>query len=110
MTGGQSMDEAERAEDQHRLEYARDAIEYAYDQGWTDGLPVVPVTRPLVEEFLAQTSRRPDEVVAAVTHLGRECTVEQAAVNAALAGCRPEYFPVVLAAWDALSRERAVTG
>ena len=43
-------------------------------------------------------------------HLNRECTVEQAAVNAALAGCRPEYFPVVLAAWEALGRERAVAG
>jgi hypothetical protein len=96
--------------DQERLDYARAAIEYAYEQGWTDGLPVVPVTRPMVEEFLAQTSRRSDAVVAAVPHLGRECTVERAAVNAALAGCRPEYFPVVLAAWEALGRERAVTG
>jgi hypothetical protein len=98
------------ATDQDRLDYARAAIEYAYEKGWTDGLPVVPVTRPLVEEFLAQTSRPADEVVAAVTHLNRACTVEQAAVNAALAGCRPEYFPVVLAAWEALGRERAVTG
>jgi hypothetical protein len=64
----------------------------------------------LVEEFLAQTSRPADEVVAAMPHLGRECTVELAAVNAALAGCRPEYFPVVLAAWEALGRERAVVG
>jgi hypothetical protein len=100
----------EVAADRERLAYARSAIEYAYDQGWTDGLPVVPVTRPMVEEFLAQTARRADEVVAAVPHLRRECTVEQAAVNAALAGCRPEYFPVVLAAWEALGRERAVLG
>jgi hypothetical protein len=101
---------AEVAADQERLDYARAAIEHAYDQGWTDGLPVIPVTRPMVEEFLAQTARPADEVIAAVPHLGRECTVEQAAVNAALAGCRPEYFPVVLAAWEALGRERAVTG
>jgi hypothetical protein len=98
------------ATDQERLDYARAAIEHAYDQGWTDGLPVVPVTRPLVEEFLAQTSRPADEVISAVPHLDRECTIEQAAVNAALAGCRPEYFPVVLAAWEALGRERAVLG
>jgi hypothetical protein len=101
---------AELAADEQRLDYARAAIEYAYDQGWTDGLPVVPVTRPMVSEFLAQTSRPADEVIAAVPHLNRECTVEQAAVNAALAGCRPEYFPVVLAAWEALGRERAVGG
>jgi hypothetical protein len=96
--------------DRERLDYVRAAIEHTYEQGWTDGLPVVPVTRPMVEEFLAQTARPAGTVVAAVPHLGRECTVEQAAVNAALAGCRPEYFPVVLAAWEALGRERAVTG
>jgi hypothetical protein len=101
---------AGEATDQERLDYARAAIEHAYDRGWTDGLPVVPVTRPMVEEFLAQTSRPADEVISAVPHLDRECTVEQAAVNAALAGCRPEYFPVVLAAWEALGRERAVLG
>ena len=98
------------AADQERLDYARAAIEHAYEQGWTDGLPVVPVTRPMVEEFLAHTTRPADEVIAAVPHLNRDCTVEQAAVNAALAGCRPEYFPVVLAAWEALGRDRAVTG
>jgi hypothetical protein len=100
----------ELAADQERLEYARAAIEHAYEQGWSDGLPVVPVTRPLVEEFLAQTARSPDEIIAAVPHLKRECTVEQAAVNAALAGCRPEYFPVVLAAWDALRLDRGANG
>ncbi len=43
-------------------------------------------------------------------HLGRVCTVELAAINAAMAGCLPEYFPVVLAAWDALLRDRAAKG
>ncbi|MCI2416532.1 hypothetical protein MOQ72_03775 [Saccharopolyspora sp. K220] len=96
--------------DAERLDYARLAIEHAYAQGWTDGLPVVPVTAGMVEEFLAATPRARDDVIAAVSHLGRECTVEQAAVNAALAGCLPEYFPIVLAAWDALMRQRIVTG
>ncbi|EHR52201.1 hypothetical protein SacmaDRAFT_4005 [Saccharomonospora marina XMU15] len=88
------------------LDYARGAIEHAYAQGWTDGLPVVPVTASMVEEFLAHTPRARDEVIAALPHLKRQCTVEQAAVNAALAGCRPEYLPVVLAAWDALGQDR----
>ena len=70
----------------------------------------MPATAPMVEEFLATTPRARDEVVAKVPHLGRECTVEQAAVNAVMAGCRPDYFPVVLAAWDALMTERTVTG
>ncbi|GAA5167379.1 MULTISPECIES: hypothetical protein [Amycolatopsis] len=96
--------------DVERLDYTRLALEHAYEQGWTDGLPVVPVTGGMVEEFLATTPRPRDEVVASVPHLERECTVEQAAVNAALAGCRAEYFPVVLAAWDALMNQRVVTG
>jgi hypothetical protein len=99
-----------REQDAERLAYARAAVEHAYDQGWTDGLPVVPVTAEVVEEFLAATPRPRTEVVAALPHLDRACTVEQAAVNAAMAGCRPEHFPVVLAAWDALMPQRVVTG
>jgi hypothetical protein len=83
---------------------ARAAIEYCYDQGWTDGLPVVPPLPEFVDEFLAQTRRDPDEVVVTLEHLYRQCTVRQAAINAAMAGCRPEYFPVVLAALEAFRR------
>jgi hypothetical protein len=96
--------------DAQRLDYARGAVEHAHAQGWTDGLPVVPVTSDMVTEFLATTPRAADEIVAEVAHLGTRCTVEQAAVNAGMAGCRPEYFPVVLAAWEALMNQRVVTG
>ncbi|WP_224391900.1 hypothetical protein [Pseudonocardia sp. ICBG1293] len=92
------------------VDIARAAVEHAYDQGWTDGLPVVPVTAATRDEFLAATPRDPGEVVAHAGSLGRECTVERVAVNAAMAGCRPEYLPVVLAAWDALMAQRVVTG
>lgn len=94
--------------EEEMLDYARRAIEHAYDQGWTDGLPIVPVTRSVVEEFLATTSRPEDEVIGTLKHLNRKCTVERAAVNAAMAGCRPEYFPVVLATMDALWADRTV--
>src|SRR5579884_4023813 len=86
---------------------AQRAIEYCFERGWTDGLPVVPASRPLVDRFLAQTDRDPGEVIGRMEHLGRECTVELAAINAAMAGCRPEHFPVVLAAWEALMLEGA---
>ena len=85
-------------------------IEHLYAQDWSDGLPLVPATEPAVEEFLAHTSRAPDEVVARSVALAREATVRDVAVHAIMAGCRPEYFPVVLAAWDALSAERAARG
>ena len=92
-------------------EQAQAAIEYCYAQGWSDGLPLVPASQPLVEKFLAATSRSPNSRSSArLEQVGRNCTVYLAAVNAAMAGCLPEYFPVVLAAFDALMRERAARG
>jgi hypothetical protein len=89
---------------------AQEAIEYCYAQGWSDGLPLVPASQPLVDRFLAVTARSPEEVIGSLEQTNRDCTVYLAAVNAAMAGCLPEYFPVVLAAFDALMRERAARG
>ncbi|TVT22564.1 hypothetical protein LWP59_32695 [Amycolatopsis acidiphila] len=91
-------------------EAAQEAIEYCYEQDWTDGLPVVPASRPLVDKFLAQTERAPEEVIGRIEQVGRDCTVELAAINAAMAGCKPEYFPVVLAAFEAVMADRAARG
>jgi len=79
---------------------ARELIEYCFDKGWTDGLPVVPPIQEFVDEFLAHTDRDPDEVLMVQEHLDRMCTVRHAAINAVMAGCRPEYFPILLAAID----------
>lgn len=89
---------------------AQEAIEYAYEQGWSDGLPLVPVSEPLLDRFLAQTALAPDEVIGHMPQVDREVTVRTAAINAAMAGCLPEYFPVVLAAWEALMLERTTKG
>jgi hypothetical protein len=89
---------------------AQRAIEYCYAQDWSDGLPLVPASKPLVDQFLATVSRDPDEIIGSLEQVGRDCTVYLAAVNAAMAGCKPEYFPVVLAAFEALMRERAARG
>jgi hypothetical protein len=83
----------------------RQAMEYYADQGWTDGLPVVPVTESYLASFLDVAGRDPDDVLLDMPHLNRALTVRLAAINAALAGCRPEYFPVVLAAWESLVAE-----
>jgi hypothetical protein len=89
---------------------ARELIEYCYEQGWSDGLPVVPPIKQFVEEFLAQTDRDPDEVLMVQEHLSRSCNVRQAAINAVMAGCKPEYFPVVLAVMDALDASGIARG
>src|SRR5204863_522302 len=74
-----------------------DEIEACYARGWTDGLPVVPPTRERVLRMLEGTSRDPAEVVAVVPPDLVACTVEKVAINAVLAGCRPEYLPGALA-------------
>lgn len=83
-----------------RVELAEleDEMEAMFDRGWTDGLPVVPPTEARVLRMLEGTSRSPGEVVAVVPPDLVECTVEKVAVNAVMAGCRPEHLPVVLAA------------
>ena len=78
-----------------------DPIEACYDRGWSDGLPVVPPTRLRVLRMLQGTTRSAGEVLGEVPPALAPCTVEKAAVNAVMAGCRPEYFPVVLAAIEA---------
>jgi hypothetical protein len=89
---------------------AQRAIEYCYEQGWSDGLPLVPVSQPLLDAFLATTGKDPDEIIGALEQVGRDVNVRTAAINAAMAGCKPEYFPVVLAAFQALMSERAARG
>jgi len=69
---------------------------------WTDGLPIVPPTRERVDAFLACTPRKPDEVLAVVPQEGREATILSIAVNGVMAGCRPEYMPVLVAAIEAM--------
>ncbi|MEN9313760.1 MAG: hypothetical protein RIS35_153 [Pseudomonadota bacterium] len=80
---------------------AEDEVEACYARGWTDGLPVVPPTRERVLRMLAGTTRAPDEIVGRVPPDLAPCTVEKVAINAVMAGCRPEYLPVVLAAVEA---------
>jgi hypothetical protein len=78
-----------------------DEMESLFERGFTDGLPVVPPTPERVLRMLEGTSRAADEIVAVVPPDLVECTVEKVAINAVMAGCKPEYLPVVLAAVEA---------
>ncbi|MFN8627367.1 MAG: thioredoxin family protein [Candidatus Binatia bacterium] len=86
-----------------RVELAplEDEMEIAFARGWSDGLPVVPPTERRVLDMLQGTTRQPGEVVAVVPPDLVECTVEKVAINAVMAGCKPEYLPVVIAALQA---------
>src|SRR5262245_62823585 len=79
------------------------AVEMYFERGWTDGLPVIPATEDTVRRFLAETGLEPDDVALAEPVRRRTITVEKVAINAVLAGCRPEYMPVLLAVLDAMA-------
>ncbi|MGF1666559.1 MAG: thioredoxin [Acidimicrobiia bacterium] len=85
---------------------AEDEFEAMYARGWSDGLPLIPPTPQRVEAMLAGTARPPGEVVAVMPPDLVDCTVEKVAINAVMAGCRPEYLPVVLAAVEAAATDR----
>jgi len=83
------------------LAAAEDEVEAMYARGWTDGLPVVAPTQARVLAMLTGTSHGPDEVVAIVPPDLVPVTVEKVAINAVMAGCKPEYLPWVLTAVEA---------
>ncbi|MEM7255554.1 MAG: thioredoxin family protein, partial [Pseudomonadota bacterium] len=78
-----------------------DEIEACFDREWSDGLPVVPPTEARVARMLAGTERDPSEVLGRMPPNLTECTVEKVAINAVLAGCKPEYLPTVIACVEA---------
>jgi hypothetical protein len=80
---------------------SEDEIEALFDRGWSDGLPVVPPTEARVLRMLNGTTRDPQEVVGKVPSDLEDCTIEKIAVNAVMAGCKPEYLPVVIASVEA---------
>ena len=78
-----------------------DEIEACYSRGWSDGLPVVPPTKERVLRMLSGTARHPQDIIGVIPPNLVECSVEKIAINAVLAGCLPQYLPVVIAAVEA---------
>ena len=91
---------------QLEIDATEDLIEVCYENGWTDGLPVVPPTAERVERMLSGTDREPDELIAAVPPKWGRATVEKVAINAVMAGCKPAYLPLILTAVKAMTAEQ----
>jgi hypothetical protein len=73
------------------------------EERWTDGLPIVPPTLDRVDAFLRYSDRDPDEVLGVLLPGNRQATVWNVAVNGVMAGCRPEYLPILIAVVEAVS-------
>ncbi|MFC2041299.1 hypothetical protein ACFLTY_03125 [Chloroflexota bacterium] len=82
---------------------AESVFEYAYEHGWTDGFPIIPPTPARVERMVVAVKRDPSEEVAVLPPRKGRATVEKIAANAVMAGCKPEYLPVVIAAVEAVA-------
>ena len=81
-----------------------DAINKIYrERRWSDGLPIVPPTVERVERMLRHSRRAPEDVVAHIAPGFGAATVERIAINCVMAGCDPEYLPVLIAATEAIS-------
>jgi hypothetical protein len=86
-----------------------DSAEQVYEaylkRGWTDGLPILPPTEEAVEKMILACGVDPRQVIASIPPLMGEATVEKIAINAVMAGCLPQYLPVIVAAVEAMADE-----
>ncbi|MBI4205372.1 MAG: hypothetical protein HY527_10135 [Betaproteobacteria bacterium] len=82
-----------------------DEFEFFLEKEWSDGFPVVTPTEKRVQRMLKGTRRDPDEVVGNIPPAGEAATVRTVAVHALMAGCKPEYLPVVLGGVKLIVRE-----
>src|SRR5918996_2329595 len=79
-----------------------EAIEFYYDKGWTDGLPVIPPTEASIRAMLDAVGLEPGQEIAYIENRQVRVTAEKVAINAVMAGCKPEYMPVVVATIEAI--------
>jgi len=82
-----------------------DEFEFFLEKEWSDGFPVVTPTEERVQWMLKGTRRDPDAVIGRVPPAGEVATVRTIAIHALMAGCKPEYLPVVLCAVELIVRE-----
>ena len=76
-----------------------------FEKGWTDGLPIIPPIEEAVERMLAAVNREPSEIVATIPPSWGEATVEKIAINAVMAGCLPDYMPLIITAVSAMCEQ-----
>ena len=85
----------------HQFDNWDAAQEFYLENGLTDGLPIVPPTNEKVQAMLDYCNLYPDAIIRQEPVRQKEFTAEKIAINAVMAGCKPEYFPVVIAAGEA---------
>jgi len=87
----------------HTVEDLGSAIDLCYANGWTDGMPVIPPTAERINAMLEAANLKPEHQLAFIENRQVSVTAEKVAINAVMAGCKPEYMPVVAATVEALA-------
>ncbi len=87
----------------HTVNDLGDAIDLCYANGWTDGLPVIPPTAERITAMLAAVQLEPAQQLSFIENRQVSVTAEKVAINAVMAGCKPEYMPVIVATVEALA-------
>ncbi|HXJ77587.1 MAG TPA: hypothetical protein VMS64_02800 [Candidatus Methylomirabilis sp.] len=87
----------------HAVADLAEAMELCFTKGWTDGLPVIPPTTASVTAMLEAAAVEPKQQIAFIENRQVSVTAEKVAINAVLAGCKPEYMPVLIAAVEAMA-------
>jgi len=97
---------SERAPDKFKAPASLEGVnKLFYGRGWTDGMPIIPPTEERVSKMIERWGFDPQEVVGLVPPRQGEASIEKIAVNAIMAGCIPDYLPVVIAATRAMIRK-----
>jgi hypothetical protein len=104
--GEHAMGSANLQSKSYEVSDTAEAIEFYYDKGWTDGLPVIPPTEASIRAMLEAVGRDPGEEITFIENRQVSVTAEKVAINAVMAGCKPEYMPVVVAAIEAIGDPR----
>src|SRR5262245_66035989 len=73
-------------------------LQYFINRGWSDGLPVLPPTEAAIDAMISASPLKMDELLGVIPPVNGIATVERVAANAVMAGCLPDYFPLVVAA------------
>jgi hypothetical protein len=97
---GETM--AELTSQRYEVKDMAEAIELYYAKGWTDGMPVVPPTENSIWAMLESAGLEPEAEITFIENRQVSVTAEKVAINTVMAGCKPEYMPVVVAAVEAL--------
>lgn len=104
--GVKAMSNTEGKSTGHEVSDTVEAIEYYYSKGWTEGLPIIPPTEESIQAMLDAVGLDSGDEITFIEHRNVSVRADKVAINAVMAGCKPEYMPVIVAALEGIGDPR----